>query len=357
MSLENQNLHILIIAGGSGTRFWPRSRAKKPKQLLALWDDKTLIEHTISRFENKVPLNRIWILTTKDLVESTKKILGNKYKEVRVLAEPAPKNTAPCILWGTFEIASFDSNATIAVMPSDHYIEDENKFLNDVFLGAKLAIEKKALVTLGIKPSRIETGYGYIEASLEDIQNNLKALQVKQFVEKPNYEKAKKYFESGNFFWNAGMFIFEAKVGLKSFETCMSSLFKVFEENLENFGVEKVYEKISAQDSISIDYGVMEKLTKLEAIPLFVVPSSCGWNDVGSFAALEDINCSKKGSVVECEASGNIVQTDDGLVALLGVSNLIVVRDGDVVMVTTKDKAQDVKKLLEEVKKQNPSLA
>lgn len=346
------DLHILIMAGGSGTRFWPKSRAKKPKQLLALWDEKTLLEHTIARFESLVPQENIWIVTTEALVEPSKKVLGPKYAQAHFLGEPAAKNTAPCILWGLHEIKKVNGNAVVAVMPADHFIGDEKAFHAAIATAVEHARKVGGLVTLGIKPNRPETGYGYIE--LEKQINDVRAaVAIKQFVEKPDLRTAFRYIESGRYLWNAGMFIMTALGGIDAFKKTMPSLSELFDGALH---VDKIYASISKQDAQSIDYGLMEQAVS-KGIPVSVVPTDCGWNDVGSFPALEEINAATKGSVVTLAAGSNVVHTDKGIVALLGVNDLVVVRDGDVVLVAAKDRAQDIKSLLEKVKAGHPDLA
>ena len=345
----NNGVHILIMAGGSGTRFWPKSRAKKPKQLLALWDDKTLLEHTIERFSNFVPEENIWIVTTAGLVDASKKVLGSRFSKVRFLGEPMAKNTAPCILWGLHEIKKVSPDATVAVMAADHYIGDEKAFLGALAGAIDHARTQKALVILGIKPDRPETGYGYIE-----IESAAKgAVPVKQFVEKPDLRTALRYVESGKYLWNAGMFIMNVEVGIEAFRKTMPELAQLFEGALH---VEKIYAAIERRDAVSIDFGVMEHIAG-KGITLSVVPTACGWNDVGAFPALEEIDASVKGEVITHDSASNVVQTDKGLVALLGVNDLVVVRDGDVVLVAAKDRAQDIKTLLEKVKAKRPDLA
>lgn len=353
------------MAGGSGTRFWPKSRSARPKQLLALWDEKTLLQHTIDRFAPLVSHSRVWIVTTESLVESSRKALGAVYSEVRFLAEPSGKNTAPCILWGITEIARTDSEATIAVMPADHYIGDENAFLESVGTAVTEAGERGGLVTLGIRPDRPETGYGYIEMGAHagrapsgaqagsSTAAQAGAILVKRFVEKPDLRTALRYIESGSFLWNAGMFILTARAGMHAFEACMPELTALFAENAA-IDVKKVYAKIRPEDAVSIDYGVME-VAASKGIRVAVVPTSCGWNDVGSFTALEDINRSIQGEVVTHDCNSNVVQSDTGFVALLGVNDLVVIRDREVVLVAAKDRAQDVKKLLEKVRAKFPS--
>lgn len=354
--MGDQALNILVMAGGSGTRFWPKSRKEKPKQLLSLWDDKSLIEHTIQRFESFVPLENIWIITTYQLLEPTKKALGPKYEKVRYLGEPSAKNTAACILWGTREIEKVNPEAIVAVMPADHYIGKQENFLQAVRVAAEHAQMSKGLVTLGIKPDRPETGYGYIEvdgtlgfgASGGSVGQ---PVSIRQFVEKPDLRTALRYIESGKFFWNAGMFMFTAKAGLEAFEKCMPSLANLFLKSDES--IDEIYSKISAEDAVSVDYGVMET-AESKGISVFVVPTECAWNDVGSFTALEEINVPVLGKTVSLDSPCNIVQSDSGIVALLGVNDLVVVRDKDVVLVCAKDRAQDIKTLLERVKEISP---
>lgn len=349
-AVAHDNVHVLIMAGGSGTRFWPKSRAKKPKQLLALWDDKTLLEHTIERFSNFVPEANIWVVTTAALVEPSKKVLGSRFSKVRFLGEPMAKNTAPCILWGLHEIKKVSPQAMVAVMAADHYIGDGKAFLGALDSAIEHACAKSALVILGIKPDRPETGYGYIE-----IEGSAKAgiAPVKQFVEKPDLRTALRYVESGKYLWNAGMFIMGVDVGLEAFRKTMPELAKLFEGALH---VDKIYPAIERRDAVSIDFGVMEHVA-LKGIALAVMPVACGWNDVGAFPALEEIDASVKGEVITHDSASNVVQTDKGLVALLGVNDLVVVRDGDVVLVAAKDRAQDIKTLLEKVKAKRPDLA
>ncbi len=279
MALKN-SLHLLIMAGGSGTRFWPKSTAVKPKQLLALWDDKTLIEHTLERFEGTVEDKNAFVITTEKILGPTKEIL-KRHPEVRYLAEPTGKNTAPCILWGVLEVYKKNPDAVIAVLPADHFIGDVSKFLNTVLSAAEFASKNPGIVTLGIQPNKPETGYGYIEAASS---GNSGAFQkVSRFVEKPDLRTANRYLEAGNYLWNAGMFIFKASEGYNAFKRCMPSLFSLFEKSTN---VAESYLKISKEDSITVDYGVMERASQHD-IPVWVLPTNCQWNDVGSFIALE----------------------------------------------------------------------
>lgn len=351
MAAQNDSLHILIMAGGSGTRFWPKSRMKKPKQLLNLWDDRTLIEHTIRRFLKIVSADRIWIVTTKLLEKETKKITNKISKNIKILSEPEAKNTAACILWGSLEIQKKNRNATIAVMPADHYIADEKKFISAVKSVSKNSETDNAIYIIGIEPNKPETGFGYIEID-KPISELRSVTRVKRFVEKPKLDVALQYISSKRFLWNAGMFIFNVNTILNAYQKCMPLLYSNFNKK---DSIQKKYSKIQKQDATSFDYAIMEKL-QASQIEAKVLPLSCGWNDVGSFAALEEINCAVRGDTVQIDSNSNVIQSDKGIVALLGVENLVVVRDGDVVMVANKNRCQDVKLLIEELKKRKSKL-
>lgn len=349
---QNPHLNVLIIAGGSGTRFWPRSRQGKPKQLLKFWDERTLLEHTVDRFLGSAGLEgRTWIVTTQALVDGSQKALGESIAEkVHFLGEPQGRNTAPCILWGLREIAKKDPEAIVCIVPADHYIGNVPGFQSALMQAAEAAVKTKGIVTLGIKPNRPETGYGYIEVGGS---TGVGVSAVSKFVEKPALRDALRYVGSGNYLWNAGIFIVQAAVGLEAFERCMPNLGKVFAQEAE---IEKIYQSIDPLDAVSIDYGVME-IAQEKGIPVSVIPVEFDWNDLGSYTALEEIDKAVKGTVVSHNAASNIVQSDRGLVALLGVNDLIVVREGDIVLVASKDRCQDIRKLVERVKKDHPEMA
>ena len=349
---SNPHLHILIIAGGSGTRFWPRSRQGKPKQLLKFWDDHTLLEHTVHRFLVASGLRkRVWIVTTENLVSPSREVLGKAADDVHFLGEPVGKNTAPCILWGLREIHKADPEAIVCIVPADHYIGDEPAFRSSLARASELAMKTGGIVTLGIKPNRPETGYGYNETESAVTDH----APVSKFVEKPGLRDALRFVSSGKYLWNAGLFIMSASVGLDAFTRCMPKLQQVFDQ-YSSKGISGIYENIDPHDAVSIDYGVME-LAQEKGIPVSVIPVDFEWNDLGSYTALEDIDKAVKGNVVSHNAASNIVQSDHGLVALLGVNDLIVVREGDIVLVAAKDRCQDIRKLVERVKKEYPNHA
>jgi len=344
-----RRLHLLVMAGGSGTRFWPKSRQKKPKQLLALWDDKTLLEHTLRRFEGYVlPQNR-WIVTTKALVEASRSVLKDQCDSIRFLGESQARNTAACILWSILEIRRVDPQAIVIAVPADHYVADEKAFRKAIEAAVSAAMTTNGFVTLGVRPDRPETGYGYIKAAQVPVTSG-EAVPVERFVEKPDFKTAVKYVESGQYLWNAGMFMFRVESGYDAYKKTMPRLTSLLESSE---AIESAYSQITPEDAVSVDYGVMEN-AEAHGIEIKVVPAVCGWNDVGSFKALEDIDHAEKGDVVSLNANCNIVQSDSGIVALLGVNDLIVIRDGDVVLVAAKDRAQDIKFLLDKVKASHP---
>lgn len=339
--------HIVIIAGGSGTRFWPRSRHGKPKQLLKIWDDRTLLEHTVDRFQ-PWPDAKVWVVTTEALVESSRGALGPR--AVNFLGEPEARNTAPCILWSLIEISRLDPEAVVSVVPADHFIGDEEAFRDALATAMDYARGFDGIITLGIKPNRPETGYGYIQCG-ESLSEGF--AKVTSFVEKPQQREAYNYVRMGNYLWNAGIFVCRAKVGLKAFEKCMPELFAVLSEDAP---IEDRYRRIRPEDVLSIDFGVMER-AEAHGIPVAVMAVDFAWSDLGSYTALEEIDKSVAGNVVSHNSASNIVQCDQGLVALLGVNDLVVVKDGDVVLVASKDRCQDIRKLVERVRKEHPEQA
>ena len=356
-NISEKNLHILVIAGGSGTRFWPRSRQNRPKQLLNFWDDKSLLEHTVLRFlgqdgKSKLGSDLLRIVTTQALVDASKKALGPVLSNgVQFLGEPFGLKTSPCIYWGLKEISKYDPEAIVCVIPSDHFIGDEEAFRRALLFAAKASVETNGIVTLGVKPTRPETGYGYIEIDSSGVENASQSYQrVVRFVEKPVLRDALKFLSTNRYLWNAGFFVFPASVGLEAFRRCMPSLVKAFESS-EN--ITEVYRVIDPHDAVSVDYGVLE-MAQEKGISVSVIPVDFTWNDLGSFTALEDIDKAVKGRVLTHNAASNIVQSDTGLIALLGVHDLVVVREGDVVLVASKDHCQDIRKLVEKVKKEFP---
>ncbi len=274
--MNSNQLHLVVMAGGSGTRFWPKSTQKTPKQLLAFGRDstKTLLTQTMTRFDHLVDRKNRWIVTTGQLSLAVREQVGDS---VHILAEPQGRNTAPCVFWSAKEVLKKDPNAVMLVMPSDHFIKNEAAFLETIGEAAAWASKTGDLVTLGVKPDRAETGYGYLKLG-KSIEGR-RAIPLAAFVEKPNRERAEEFLRAGNYLWNGGMFVWRADAILKAFNQYMPELEKVWAESQGS--VEKAYPKMTAT---SIDYGVMEKAENVVAFEL-----NCGWDDLGSWTSLETL--------------------------------------------------------------------
>lgn len=348
-------MYIVILAGGSGTRFWPLSRANRPKQLISITGDRTMLQRTVERV---LPLNpkRILIITNIVQVEETELQLAHYRKiPIDVIAEPVARNTAPAIGLAATIIAAYDSNGVMVVLPADHFIKDEEA-LRQTLLQAVHAARNGYLVTLGIMPSRPETGYGYIDADM-DLRGTA-PFPVRRFVEKPPLPVAITYLEEGNFFWNSGMFVWRADIimleigmylpGLAKQLSALSFDGDVWELSDLEGQIESIYASV---ESVSIDFGVMEKSTKVQ-----VVPVEMGWSDVGSWSSLPEVVeaddtgtvCVNTSGHVSLDSSGCVVYADAKVVATVGVHNLIIVSTPDALLVCDKSRAQDVKKVVEE---------
>jgi mannose-1-phosphate guanylyltransferase len=351
LSLPPMNqVFAVIMAGGSGTRFWPASRLSRPKQLLALGPTpQSLLQETSLRIVAIASAECQIVVTAAKLSEATARELP---KGTRILAEPAPRNTAPCVGWATWEILARDPQALVMVLPSDHVVADVPEFQRTLRVALDAA-KTGRIVTIGIKPTRPETGYGYIETQAE-VAGSKGVYRSKRFVEKPNRERALEYLASGKFLWNAGMFIFQAKDMEKAIRAHLPELANGLDAL--RIAPESLAHAFPEFPSVSVDTGVMEKLDEL-----LVVPGNFGWSDVGSWESAwelgekdADQNVLPKGSVA-IEARGNLVQqlgTARGKrIVLLGVDDLIVVETDDALMVMPKSRAQDVRAIVDELKK------
>ena len=351
------NVYAVIMAGGAGTRFWPASRELRPKQILALAgnDDESLLAATVRRLAPLVPANRVYIATGERLVDATAKALPGVPRE-NLLAEPVPRNTAPCIGWAAATIARIDPNAIVMVLPSDHFIADEDGF-RAVLEQALASAKSGTMTTIGVVPTRPETGYGYIELGNE---TSPQVHSVARFVEKPDRARAEGYVAGGKHLWNAGMFFFRAGDMMSEIQSHLPELFKGLGEidraaakGDEARVLKDVFPKLP---SISIDHGVMEKASKLA-----VVKGDFGWNDVGSWQSAWELS-PKDGSEnalppggVAVDARGNLVsdRTTNGskrVYALVGVSDLVIVETDDAVLVIPRDRAQDVRAVVQALK-------
>ncbi len=353
---QEPDLFLVIIAGGNGTRFWPKSTSKKPKQLLSFGSNSpTLLTQTLARFDGWVPPQQRMIVTTQFLRDA----VVSEIPQVKILAEPQGRNTAPCIYWAARQVAEQNPDGIMVIMPADHHIASTSKFIQVIKTAAQWALENDDLVTLGIEPTRPETGFGYLKTTPYPASTALHFADIKQvasFVEKPSLKKAEEFLHSGNYYWNGGMFLWRAQVILNSFDQFMPEM-KAAWEKAEGV-IEKAYPKMTAT---SIDYGVMEKAKNVVTFPL-----NCGWDDLGSWTSLEGLadsldaqyahNTVTSGQLIALDSKNNIVDAPNRLVALLGIDNLIVVEQGDSILVAHKDRAQDIRRLVEEVKKTRPDL-
>jgi mannose-1-phosphate guanylyltransferase len=354
--MNNKHHYVAIMAGGIGSRFWPMSRTAYPKQFLdVLNTGKTLIQWTFERYAKFIPIENIFIVTSEEYVSIVKEQLPLLPFE-NIIAEPSRKNTAPCIAYISFKLAQKDPNAILVVAPSDHLILEENNFQQIVELSLDFVSNIKALVTLGIKPSNPNTGYGYIQ--YEGLEVAKGVYKVKTFTEKPNLEIAQSFLDSGDFLWNAGIFAWKVSAILAAFENLQPEMYELFDHEKANFNtaqektaIEKIYPQCT---NISIDIAIMEK-----AKNVYVIPAEFGWSDLGTWnSAYENIEKDYLGNAV---ASDNVVVIDatkcmikapqDKLVVVQGLDDFIVIDTKDVLLICSKDKEQSIKEYVAEVKR------
>jgi mannose-1-phosphate guanylyltransferase len=345
--------YLLILAGGSGTRFWPRSRAAQPKQFLPIAGNEPLIVTTMRRFVDWIPAERMVILTTAALGPETARLVA-AFPGVQVVAEPEARNTAPCLAMGMEWLRARDPKATAVVVPADHWITDVPEYVNVMKHAAAAAERTGSLCTVGIQPTRPETGYGYIRTG-ENIGSSL--FRVERFVEKPSREVAETMVQSSEYLWNAGMFVWTVDAFFREIHSACPQMEAAFEDYRRALAAgDGVGEALGASyaktPSISIDYALMEKSRQVVVVP----GSTFGWNDLGSFVSLEEVYPKTEGGVARAErvmaldSLANIVDAPGKTVALLGVTDMIVVDTGDMILVAAKERAQDVKRFVERLK-------
>ncbi|MDX9929276.1 MAG: mannose-1-phosphate guanylyltransferase [Bacteroidales bacterium] len=357
--MKKDNRFVVIMAGGVGSRFWPLSRQRLPKQFLdILGTGETLLQQTYRRFINVCPEQNIFVVTSQEHAGLVAEQLG--IGNDRILAEPFRRNTAPCVAFATYRIFSINPDAVIAVTPADHLIGKQDVFEVAIDEGYRYAAENDALLTIGIRPDRPETGYGYIQANEKVKVKGYKGLKpVKTFTEKPNLDLAKVFIESGDFYWNSGIFIWGAGTILSAFEIYMPDMYAAFEEGRHLFGTGSESQFISHTytecSSISIDYGIMEK-----ADNVFVICTDMGWSDLGTWSSLVDhTNADPKGnSMISGKlfgfgTKGNIINVPgDKILVASGLEDYIVVDSGDVLLIVPKASEQSIKEYLDEVRKE-----
>lgn len=352
--------HCVIMAGGIGSRFWPMSKTAFPKQFHdVLGIGKSLLQMTFDRLNKIAPAENILVVTNAQYKELVLKQLP-EIKAEQVLCEPFMRNTAPCIAYANYHIQAKTDEANIIVAPSDHLILDEPGFLSTIGTAIRRADNTNVLVTLGIKPSRPDTGYGYIqfEDHQEEVEESVK--QVKTFTEKPNLELAEKFLDSGDFYWNSGIFIWSLKSIQHSFESHLPDMTALFEAQKELFATEAegdAIETIYAQsENISIDYGIMEKAQNVD-----VVLSDFGWSDLGTWGSLythmdkDDLgNAMATDQVLTYQSKNNLIHSpQDKLVVLHGIEDVIVVDTGSVLMLCKRSNEQHIKSIVTDLKTRN----
>ena len=352
--MKNNNYYAILMAGGVGSRFWPVSTQDFPKQFHdMLGTGETLIQKTFNRLANLIPEENIFILTNERYNDLVFEQLPNVTKR-QVVLEPAMRNTAPCILYASLKIQKENENAVMIVAPSDHWIEDELAFSNNVKTAFNFCESNDALMTLGITPTFPNTGYGYIEYD-KSSNSNIKA--VNQFREKPDYETAKSFLEQGNFLWNAGIFMWSVKSVISAFKNNQPDLFQLFESgnNVYNteFEDDFIRDNYGKAENISVDYALMEKSENVH-----VIPAIFDWNDLGTWGSLYDKldKDSDENAVVNArtlteDASGNMIRSiKDKIVIVDGLKDYIIVDKDEVLLIFPKAKEQDIKKVLQNVK-------
>lgn len=343
-------IHGVIMAGGSGTRFWPESRKNRPKQLLRIAGKRTMIRATVERILPHIPFPRIMVITGAAHADEIRRQIPELHAAM-VVSEPFGKNTAPCIALAAYKLRKTDPDGVMAVLPADHLIQNEEAFREALAVGAEVARGGDRLVTFGIIPHRPETGYGYIQLGEVEREIGTKEFyRVARFVEKPDRARAEEYVASGSYLWNSGMFIWHVGAIIQAFETYLPSISRIMEEISpalntphEPDAIARAYADVQ---SISIDYGIMEKADNVLTLPIDV-----GWSDVGSWASLDEVwECDSngnaaKGQCVIIESKGCVVLSPSKLTAVIGLEDLVVVDTADALLVCRKDRAQDVRQL------------
>ncbi|MDH3744240.1 MAG: sugar phosphate nucleotidyltransferase [Acidobacteriota bacterium] len=347
MSKKNR-LRALILAGGSGTRFWPLSRRRRPKQLIPLDGGRSLIQDTLDRLAPLVAPSEVWVCTTRALLRDVRSQLPEVPRE-QILAEPMGRNTAAAIGWSLHRMGAVDGG--VAVLPADHRMTDPGAFRDGLEVAHQAVRTHDCVMTLGVRPTRAETGYGYLEVG-ETLGSNANVRRVSRFREKPDIATAKRYYESGDFLWNAGIFVFRDKrllELLREFEPEIGGGLDAIAGRPEE--IDGLYAELPA---VSIDYAVMERCSDLATVAL-----DCGWSDLGSWEALaevlpvDDDGNATRGDVVSIEGDGNVLFADQGTIAVAGVSDLVVVRTRDAVLVVPKQQSQKVKQIVELLEKKS----
>ena len=354
----NKNNFCVVMAGGIGSRFWPMSRTASPKQFLdVLGTGETLIQQTVNRFRKICPIENVYVVTNDLYREMVKEQIPDLSYD-QILCEPARRNTAPCIAYANFKIQTINPNANIVVAPSDHIILKEDVFVEVIESALEATANNDWLITLGIEPSRPDTGYGYIQYDKNHTdERDHRIHKVKTFTEKPKLELAEKFIESGDFLWNAGIFVWSLKSIQKAFDTHLSDVNNTFKEGIETYNTKNetlfIEQAYSICKNISIDYGVLEKANNV-----FVLSSDFGWSDLGTWGSLyairekdANMNTIVGKNVMTYDTKNTIVNVkDDRLVVLQGLDDYIVVDEKNMLLVCKKSDEQSIRQIVNDVK-------
>jgi len=356
---KNSNHHAVILAGGSGTRFWPMSRKANPKQFLNITGNTSLLQETLKRIRSKIPAKNVLIVTNRNYASQIRKqVKAFKIPLNNILYEPEGKNTAPAVCWAAAKIYHANPQAIMAVLPSDHLILKTKKYLNCLSRAFQLA-SKNYLVTFGIQPTRPETGYGYLKTATAESAEGKRRLHrdlrsqrlpfaasvVAEFTEKPNLAKAKQFIRNKNYYWNSGMFIWKTEIILNEFKRHQPKIYKLVGEKYSQKYINRVWKKLP---SISIDYGILEKAKNVAAIPALNI----GWSDLGSWESLTEVlakdkkNNIFKGDVININSNSTFIWGQKRCIAAIGLKNLIVIDTPDALLICPKDQSQNVKDIV-----------
>jgi len=354
----------VLLAGGRGTRFWPRSRTRTPKQLLNITGDKTMLRETADRLAPVFPSRRLWVVTNAEQSAAVRRELRS-VPAAQILAEPVGRNTAAAIGLAAIHLAHKHEDALMAVLPSDSYVGDSAKYCSLMRAALEIARTPGQMVVLGIPPTRPETGYGYIERGSELSEKPLgeTAYAVERFTEKPVANVAQQYVALGKYYWNAGMFVWRVSTFLNCLERFLPATHAALRELAKTIGTKKyaaalqrIYPKL---ENISVDYAIMEPATRTEGVArVSVLPAEVGWSDIGSWSAVYDLMARKPGDNVSAgpsyalDAAGNYFWAPKKFVAAIGVRDLVVVETKDAILICPRDRAQDVAKVVKHLEEQ-----
>lgn len=363
--LKTVDFRPVILAGGSGTRFWPRSRRAHAKQVLALDGDRSMLQQTVERLAQLATPQSIWIITNELLSAEIQSQLDGVPMQ-QIVEEPAARNTAPACGLAAFLIERENPQAILGVFPSDHVIGDEPQFLKRIEQGIRLAASGDVMVVMGIQPSRAETGYGYIETG-DAVPDSEDALHVRRFTEKPSPHRAEEFVASGSYFWNSGMFLWSARTLANAVREHLPEMAPMLEEIAAAWGTPRFAQVFSDLyprcENISVDYAILEpRSAKGQHLSgLFCLPSEFGWNDLGSWESLyefqrdtrlrgdENGNVADSSGVITLDAENNYVYSPRKQVALVGVSDLVIVETDDAILIAHRSQSQDVGRIVKEL--------